>query len=251
MEIKFQNLKILIENQIGSKDSQLGIRVLAHDIKNIFNNISSSIELTKIFSSESTINSKVSEQFNIINGQIARGIQLISNVRILSELNGQSRKKTSMNVSNQLEDAITLVKKVFQDKTININVNSFSKEIFATVDELISEVFENLLFNAVLHNMNNIVDIFILINEEQKADKRYLKFEFKDNGIGLSDNRKEWIFDESLKKGKAGKGKGYGLTLVSKVIETYGGLIWVEDRVKGDYSQGTNFLISIPSEIGK
>ncbi len=246
MEIKFQNLKILIENKIGSKDSQLGIRVLAHDIKNIFNNISSSIELTKIFSSESTINSKVSEQFNIINGQIARGIQLISNVRILSELNGQSRKKTSMNVSNQLEDAITLVKKVFQDKTININVNSFSKEIFATVDELISEVFENLLFNAVLHNMNNIVDIFILINEEQKADKKYLKFEFKDNGIGLSDNRKEWIFDESLKKGKTGKGKGYGLTLVSKVIETYGGLIWVEDRVKGDYSQGTNFLISIP-----
>ena len=237
----------MIENQIGNKD----IKILAHDIKNIFNNISSSIELSKIFSSDSTNNIKVAEQFNIINGQIARGIQLISNVRILSEFSELSRAKTNLDVLNKLKNAIILVKKVFQDKTVNVNVNSFSKTIFATVDELISEMFENLLFNAILHNMNTNVDIVIKITKEQKGNDSFLKFGFTDNGIGVSDNRKEWIFEESLKKNKTGKGMGFGLTLVKKIIEKYGGFIWVEDRVKGDYSQGTNFVVLLPSGIEK
>jgi signal transduction histidine kinase len=39
---------------------------------------------------------------------------------------------------------------------------------------------------------------------------------------------------------------GLGLSLVKKTIDRYNGKIWVEDRIKGDHTKGTNFIILIP-----
>jgi len=39
---------------------------------------------------------------------------------------------------------------------------------------------------------------------------------------------------------------GLGLSLVKKIIEKYHGKIWVEDRVKGAQSKGSNFIVLIP-----
>jgi signal transduction histidine kinase len=36
---------------------------------------------------------------------------------------------------------------------------------------------------------------------------------------------------------------GLGLSLVKKIVESYNGDIWVEDRVKGDHEQGSNFVV--------
>ena len=71
--------------------------------------------------------------------------------------------------------------------------------------------------------------------------------EFKDNGIGISDYRKNNIFERGSRKRYKSKGMGLGLSLVRKIIDTYNGDIWVEDRVKGDYKQGSNFVVLIPS----
>ncbi|MFX0037782.1 MAG: hypothetical protein ACFFCY_00275 [Promethearchaeota archaeon] len=37
-----------------------------------------------------------------------------------------------------------------------------------------------------------------------------------------------------------------GLSLVINIIESYNSKIWVENRIRNDYSQGSNFLIEIP-----
>lgn len=36
---------------------------------------------------------------------------------------------------------------------------------------------------------------------------------------------------------------GIGLSLVKNIINSYGGQAWVENRVNGDYSKGSNFII--------
>ena len=36
---------------------------------------------------------------------------------------------------------------------------------------------------------------------------------------------------------------GLGLSLVKKIIETYNGQIWVENRIEGDHPKGRNFVI--------
>ncbi|MHA2131556.1 MAG: ATP-binding protein, partial [Promethearchaeota archaeon] len=74
----------------------------------------------------------------------------------------------------------------------------------------------------------------------------YAKYEFIDNGFGISDQKKEVLFQERFNKEKGSKGMGFGLTLVKKIIESYKGEIWVEDKVKDDYTQGSNFVFLIP-----
>lgn len=39
---------------------------------------------------------------------------------------------------------------------------------------------------------------------------------------------------------------GLGLSLVKKIINSYNGKIWVEDRFKGDFKKGSNFIFLIP-----
>ena len=39
---------------------------------------------------------------------------------------------------------------------------------------------------------------------------------------------------------------GFGLSLVKKILEGYNGKIWVEDRIQGDYTKGSNFIVLIP-----
>jgi len=48
---------------------------------------------------------------------------------------------------------------------------------------------------------------------------------------------------------KQSKGMGIGLTLVKKAIENYNGQIWVEDKIAGDYTEGSNFIIMIPEAV--
>ena len=39
---------------------------------------------------------------------------------------------------------------------------------------------------------------------------------------------------------------GIGLSLVAKLIELCGGKVSIEDRIKGDHTQGSNFILWIP-----
>ena len=70
-----------------------------------------------------------------------------------------------------------------------------------------------------------------------------------DNGFGISDARKEFIFQRRHDNLNEGKGLGFGLSVVKKVIEGYNGKLLVEDRIKGDYSKGSNFIIILPIDV--
>ena len=73
--------------------------------------------------------------------------------------------------------------------------------------------------------------------------------EFKDNGEGIPDLQKKHIFQHEFKEFVSGKGMGLGLSLVKKIIKSYNGNIRVEDKVKGDYTKGSNFILLIPKSF--
>ena len=58
-------------------------------------------------------------------------------------------------------------------------------------NELLLDVFENIFINSVRYNKNEIVEIEIAISKMIENDKKFVKLEFKDNGIGIDDNRKK------------------------------------------------------------
>jgi signal transduction histidine kinase len=102
------------------------------------------------------------------------------------------------------------------------------------------------MINAVKYNENALISILIKISEIQADGKSILKLEFIDNGMGIEHYRKEKIFMVGNREFKGGRGMGLGLSLVKKIVESYSGKIMVEDKVPGDYSKGSNFIVLIP-----
>ena len=222
--------------------------LLTHDISNILQTIKSSVELNSIYLNNPEKLNKIQEIWNLVNSQVIRGFRLISNVRTLSQIKYIQIPIQSIEVYSFLQEAIDFTQKGIQEREIKFQINSPFKTYDINANELLLDVFENILINATKYNENPIIEILIKISKIKIDGARFLKIEFIDNGIGISDDRKKIIFQEGYQKEKQSKGMGLGLSIVKKVIESYNGRIWVEDRVKGDYSKGSNFIILIPEE---
>jgi signal transduction histidine kinase len=151
-----------------------------------------------------------------------------------------------MEIHNLLNKAIEFTKTSFQNRNVDLQVESSVKKLYGQVNDFIVDIFENLLINSVHHNDQPSINITVNLSKDQMEDKKYIKMEFKDNGIGISDFRKKTIFLRGTKRDQRSKGMGLGLSLVKKIIDSFKGSIWVEDRIKGDYKQGSNFIVLIP-----
>jgi len=224
--------------------------LLAHDINNILQNIKSAVQLEKINSRnrDKSQKDKTKDYRETINEQVLRGMKLITNVRKLTKLEHIGKNQKFVDIIEVLTDSIKYVEKSFPKKNIDININSPQKKLELKANEFLLDVFENILINAVKYNENNLVIIFINILKEIQDGTQYLKMEFIDNGIGISDENKKRIFKSGAIKGKGGKGMGFGLALVKKIIHSLDGTITVQNKVKNDYTQGSNFIIRLPFE---
>ena len=69
----------------------------------------------------------------------------------------------------------------------------------------------------------------------------------EDDGPGIPDDFKSRIFNRMLKGTDKAKGMGLGLYLVKSLVDSYGGRVWVEDRVPGDHTKGARFVVMLPA----
>ncbi|MFX0105966.1 MAG: ATP-binding protein, partial [Candidatus Hodarchaeota archaeon] len=220
--------------------------LFTHDISNIFHTIGNSIDLCDTLLKEGIKNNDMLEYFDIIEQQITRGKKLINNIRNLSEIEESEMPLKATEVFDKLRSSIQFVRVNFQKREIIFNIESEFHDIYVLANDLLLDVFENILINSVLYNKNDTIEIEINISRMIENEKSYIKLEFKDNGIGINDTRKQVIFKEDYKKRTGSKGMGLGLSLVAKLLDLCDGKIWVEDRVKEDYTQGSNFVILMP-----
>ena len=103
-------------------------------------------------------------------------------------------------------------------------------------DDLLSEVFTNLIGNAVKHGGPGVA-VSIRVAPEEGG---FLRVTVADTGRGIPDDQKEDVFHRYERK-QRGVGEGLGLYLVRILIDRYGGRLWVEDRVPGRPEEGAAF----------
>jgi len=217
-----------------------------HDISNLFQIISNSIEFCESMLKNEVKTEEILEFFYMIAKQIDRGKKLIRNVRNLSEMEEYKMTLTPVEVFSTLESVIKFTHVSFPKKEIEINISPNQENLYIMANELLREVFENIITNSIYYNRNRVVQIEIILSIIDIHHKNYVKIEFKDNGIGIDDTRKVIIFQETHLKNRHSNGMGIGLSLVARLIELYSGDIWVEDRIKGDSTKGSNFILLFP-----
>ncbi|TXT55652.1 MAG: putative Histidine kinase [Candidatus Thorarchaeota archaeon] len=103
-------------------------------------------------------------------------------------------------------------------------------------DALLEQLFIMLIENAIKHNVSESKRVWIQVFEFNDG----YRISISDNGIGIPDQRKEALFDISRRYG------GVDLHLCKHMVQKYGGTIDVNNRVEGDYTKGTEFIIWLP-----
>ncbi|MFX1501341.1 MAG: PAS domain S-box protein [Promethearchaeota archaeon] len=220
--------------------------LFAHDINNILHIINSSAELIPYHLGGSEKSKVIEDISNIIKKQVERGAKLVQNVNTLSQLEEDKIHTTPTEICKLMEQSIEFVNKAYDDKNINITIKCDLNHLNANANELLQDVFDNILINSAKYNEHLDIEIDINAAKTQIDGKKYIRMEFSDNGIGVPDDRKDIIFNRGNRELKGSKGMGIGLSLVKKIIKGYNGKIWVENKVNGDYSKGSKFVLLIP-----
>lgn len=104
----------------------------------------------------------------------------------------------------------------------------------------LQQLFQNLIGNALKYRSEK--QPFIHVAAEKRGT--HWLFSVIDNGIGIDSQYKERIFGlfKRLHSGDEYSGTGIGLAICKRIVERYGGRIWVES-VPGE---GSAFYFTLP-----
>ncbi|MHA1274085.1 MAG: PAS domain-containing protein [Promethearchaeota archaeon] len=221
--------------------------IFTHDINNILQNIlfSSQLILNQIQKYPS-INELIGESLKIIDEQVKRGSKLIENVRKLSAINESDLKLVEINAYEILIKTLNFFKRSYKVHNIELTIKSFLKNIIIKGNEFLEDLFENIILNAIKHNESHVKKVDIIVSQEIKNDINYARFEFRDNGIGIHPRQRKILFENIGIDDVSSKRIGLGLSLVKRIVDSYGGFIDIKDNVEGDYTKGTNFIVYLP-----
>jgi PAS domain S-box-containing protein len=102
------------------------------------------------------------------------------------------------------------------------------------------QLFQNLIGNALKYHSAAPPVIHIGARRE---NAQWI-FSVKDNGIGIGPEHRETVFElcKRLHADSEYPGTGVGLAICKKLVERYGGRIWVES----EFGKGATFFFSIP-----
>ncbi len=114
--------------------------------------------------------------------------------------------------------------------------------ILADPDQ-ITRVFQNLIGNALKFRKEEVPPKIHISAREDKENDEYV-FSVSDNGIGMEEQYTDKIFEVFKRLHSIGKyeGAGIGLAIVNKIINNYGGRIWV----KSELGVGSTFYFTLP-----
>lgn len=143
-----------------------------------------------------------------------------------------------------LASVLTHFKQRAEEKGVKLELDIRNDEIVANINhEKFARVIENLVTNALkFTDQPGMVKVASYQNPDETV------IEVKDDGIGIPENLKEFIFDKFSKARRLGlkgeKTTGIGMSIVKQIVDLHEGKIWLES----EEGRGTTFYISLPTK---
>jgi PAS domain S-box-containing protein len=174
--------------------------------------------------------------------------QLIANLRKI-------QLAESGELKNQVSDLCDILEEVkrkysgIPGKDVTITIRYIDKDsCMVLANNLIADIFGNLVDNAIKHSIpGRPLAIDMALSKTSEGGRDYFRVAIEDNGPGISDELKARLFSRLQRGRTRTAGKGLGLYLVRSLVTGFHGKVWVEDRVPGDSSKGTRFVVLLPA----
>ncbi|WP_425390712.1 YfiR/HmsC family protein [Ekhidna sp.] len=167
-----------------------------------------------------------------------RTTEIVKGLRIFSR--SETEKKTKIDIHNDLDVALLLLNSRHRD---SVKINKKFAENIPEIDG-----FKGQLSQAFLNIINNSIDAVISKGKDGKIDiitnmnGKHVEVKVKDNGVGMSEEQKQKIFDPFYTTKNVGAGTGLGLAITYGIVERHGGTIAVDSRPE----EGAEFTIKLP-----
>ena len=187
------------------------------------------------------------------------GVQRIRNIStsLRTFSRSDSDRKVYCNIHDGLDSTIMILKhrlKASEDRPDIQVIRDYDNlpELECFIGQL-NQVFINLLANAIdALEESNIGRTYIeieanpnqvLIQTTLTKDKNHILIRIKDNGVGMSPDIQQKIFDYLFTTKAVGQGTGLGLSIAHQiVVEKHGGTLEVNSAL----GQGSEFIIKLP-----
>ncbi|MBE4908934.1 response regulator [Bacillus luteolus] len=166
-------------------------------------------------------------------------------------LDVQRMEAGKQSYEKKYEDILPIIKGVIETNQVNSKehsiklINKASETIILCDKDKISQVFNNLISNAIKYSPDG-GDVILTVYDEEE----YLKVDIRDQGLGIPADaipnlfQKFYRIDNSDRR-KIG-GTGLGLAIVKEIVEAHEGYVGVRSSIK----EGSTFTITIPQIKG-
>ncbi len=223
----------------------LSVEVASHDITLMMGKIMKTLDDLIISVLHKDISSDIlSDELNKLKGMASFISTQLKDIQLLFRSSKKRRK--NIKVKLILEKVIKIYNRTLKSQGINCTVEEIGSSplIAKTTDAVLLQLFLNLLDNAVF---------WLSICEKDNKNIRIVldgtngKLIFSDNGPGISEDDRPYIF-EAYYSGKGEEGRGLGLYIARQLLERHDYSIDLADIKSDKILEGANFVVNFVSE---
>ena len=171
-----------------------------------------------------------------ITERVDRMYSLIDKILEYSCVEDKDEHKSSVDLGKLVNSVTEMI-----DSPENVTITIENQlPVYECNETRIAQVFQNLLGNAIKYIDKPQGQIRVGCVEEES----FWKFSVKDNGPGIEKKYFDKVFElfKTLVPPEKGGGTGIGLATVKKIVEMYGGSVWLESEL----GKGSTFYFSLP-----
>lgn len=235
--VEMNKYKQALLNELALQNQELSdyAHMVSHDLKSSLRSI---YALTCWLSEDyiGVIDDNGKKSLDLIRSNVEKMDVLISDILDYSTIGKNQIQVYDVDL-NKLIDAILATIQVPQ----HISITKVNLPIVKGDKHRLKQLFNNLIINAVKYN--DKAKGTVEINVEDKSENWL--FSIKDNGKGIEETYFNKIFKTFIKLEHNPESTGIGLSIVKKIVELYGGKIWLESQV----DIGTTFYFNLKKSI--
>jgi light-regulated signal transduction histidine kinase (bacteriophytochrome) len=232
VEINKQREKLLTELAHQNQELSDYAHMVSHDLKSPLRSIDALTAWLKE-DYQDKLDKNGNDSINLIRNNVEKMDTLINGILDYSTISKNQTEYYDVDTNNLVEDIIGMM---ILPPSISI-VKSSNLPTVKGDKYRLQQLFQNLIDNAVKYNdkAEGIIEIGF------EDDNDFWKFHVKDNGKGIEGVYFDKIFKTFQKLENNPESSGIGLSIVKKIVNLYGGTIWLESEI----NKGTTFYFTL------
>ena len=187
-----------------------------------------------------TVTPEARKQLDLLRGRVSRMEAMIDGILEYSRVGRVGGKAERIDVAALLADVIDLLA---PPEGFRVHVEGHMPTVF-TERLRLQQVFMNLIGNAIKHHGGTSGNIHVRARDAAGSGGGMCEFSVADDGQGIEPQYHEKIFVifQTLRPRDEVEGAGVGLSLVKKIVNTYGGQVSVQSTL----GKGSTFTFTWP-----